>query len=366
MALENKYFKIGIVTFFYTNNYGGVLQALSLQKYLKSLGYEVEFINYHPQRSKVNNPLRLQISLFKNKILALLGLNKTAVFNQKFIEFKNKYLKLSKKYNTYIELENEVLKYDFIVTGSDQVWNTRLVKNHLKYFLLDFAKEKKTKTISYAACIGQEEQNKDTMDDFKCLDNLDFISVRNAFSNKFVSQYTNKPVSQVVDPTFLVSLDKYVSEYSLKNKGDFTLVYCLNESLSNLLENVLDQLSNYNSNQIIVLHSKYVMKIKQECIEIFDATPNQWMWFFKNANYVVTDSFHGMVFSIKYNKKFVVLHDNGWRSYRVTELALSLSIEDICIFSEEQVDNINSINLDYKKINKKLKVMKKNSYRFYR
>ena len=343
MALEKKNFKIGIVTFFYANNYGGVLQAYALQKFLQENGYASEFVNYLPDedlnlKQKIKEVLK---SLFGKK-------TKLNPFNEIFKKFVTENLVVGNKIFTKKELTQT--KYDLLIASSDQIWNTKLNKENTAYFLLDFGNIK-TKKISYASCIGQPEQLKQYESFFENeLKHFEKVSVRNDFSKEFVDKYQ---IDSFVacDPTLLINFDGFDREYKLPFK-EYILVYSLNMSLETLLNDTLKKIFENLDLPIIVLNSKYKAKVSLERLSINDATPEQWVWLFKNASFVLTDSFHGVIFSMKYEKNFLAIHGNDWRSYRLLDTVKRYGCEDRCISDGYESEWMSiDIIVDYTKIN---------------
>jgi polysaccharide pyruvyl transferase WcaK-like protein len=354
--------KIGIVTFFFTNNYGGVIQAFALQEALKALGHDVEFVNFNPKAPKTS-PIRAVARSIKRSLLSLFYVRTR--FDLKVTKFARAYLLLGKRCKAYTDLDAIASTYDMIVVGSDQVWNTRLNGEHIGYYLLEFAHNQGIKTASYGSCIGQPEQEARLTDRFASnINKLSSISVRNQFSKDFIAQFSDRDISIVVDPTFLVDLSSHALSYPLRNKGDFVLVYCLNESLSGLVRNVLNEVLKSSGLGIVILHSKYRIQVDRDAEEVYDATPNQWLWFFGAANFVVTDSFHGMVFALKNEKRFCALHDNGWRSFRIKDLAEQLGLDPVCVYNQDQIASATRYDIDYSKVRQKLTLLLKNSNGF--
>ena len=185
--------KIGILTFHYSNNYGGVLQTLALHNTVKSLGYDVEVINFIPSNYKpynVMSNLGLRKNIFKNKIkdLNIVKLSKkinimykySGSITNKFNMYRQKNMNLSEQVdeNSIINILNN---YSDIIVGSDQVWNPSQ-RNSPIYFL-DFGNNYKGKKISYAPDSTIKDINDDEVNILKmALNEFNHISVRNEHS----------------------------------------------------------------------------------------------------------------------------------------------------------------------------------------
>jgi len=336
--------KIGIVTFFYANNYGGVLQAFALQKFLKNNSIDSEFINYIPDEKSTI------LASFKKFLKKLLKKNKLEDFNQLFKEFRENNLIISEKFTANSDLKNN--KYDIVISGSDQIWNSRLNKHNTGYFTLDFINND-TKKISYASCIGQPEQITDYIYSYDSINTFDNVSVRNEFSKEFLqNNLTAKDIFVACDPTMLIDFSDLKYELPFK---EYILVYSLNMSLEELLNKVIKEVKEIHDIPIVVLNSKYNAVVYDDHISVSDAKPEQWIYLFKHASYVITDSFHGVIFSLKYKKNFIALHGDDWRSHRLLDTAQRYGFIDKCI---HKLDNELILNAEIDYINTEEKMSK--------
>ena len=182
--------KKGIITTFYkAHNYGAMLQAFALKKFLESNNYNIEFLNYKDDNiEEVYKVFSLKNKSLKNKIKEIL---KFLFFSRKikkrysnFSNFQSKYLKETKLIiDKNTKLDEVSLNADFIITGSDQVWNKNITKGLSDIYTLNFG-EKDIRRISYAASIGNKKIDNELEYKNK-LSIIDKISVREETAKKY-------------------------------------------------------------------------------------------------------------------------------------------------------------------------------------
>lgn len=370
--------KIGILTFHYSNNYGGVLQSLSLQKTLQSLGFNVEVINYIPSNytpNKIINNLGISKNIFKNSMQDLNVVNiikkinimrkYSSTITHKFNLFREEEMKLSIKVDEY-SIEKVLNDYDAIIVGSDQVWNPSQRKNP-EYFL-DFKQKFKGLKISYAAdSTIKEIDSSDRIRLTKWLNDFDVISVRNKHSFEFVKDITNEEVTIVADPTVLIDLEN--SQDSNKTTGEYILTYILGKEISGTHNEALKKIKiTYGDLPV------YAIKIPTMDFEIpsfadkvfYDLDPNEWLDMFKNASFIYTDSFHGVLFSLKFMRPFLAYYAEKLRATRFIDLGERYKIKRYIVENVEQIDTKKSIEIspDFLTIKKVLDQHKEYSLQF--
>lgn len=330
--------KVGILTFHDAHNYGAVLQAYALKKHIKKLGHNVRIINYHHYTipdgfPKSNNEKRWE--KFNN-------------FIKKLIDYEEEV------YQTEEELEK--LDIDFWICGSDQIWNTEITNGINKGFFLNF--KTKGKKISYAVSMGIPELPKEHEEEFKkCVENLDYISVREETLKKYVEKFTDKPVIKTIDPTLLLEKEEY-EELILENRyGEYILINELGPD--ERLVQIAQKLASERNLKIIELNDK--KKENYFCEQVSDASPKEYLTLIKNANAIVTNSFHGTVFSIIFEKEFYTITRFN-RNSRMENILDIVDMRDRLITKVEEVDNVKK--QDYNKAHENLKIEVEKSKRF--
>ena len=303
--------KIGILTWLHNGNYGSVLQAYALQKALRNQGYQTENIDYAPSTvKKVEN-------LIKNKNSLKLFLEKWDAYcakkvagsprelsekQKKFEDFRENYINITRRYSSPKEVATIDGEYDAYICGSDQIWSPVLL-NPVFYF--DFLSDTERK-IAYACSFGVSSiKGKKATKITNYLNRFDYISVRESSGCEIVKNLTGKVVPVMSDPTLLLQRTDWdkVSKYNLNlNKYIFCYFLSWNEDYWKYVENVSQQLGY----QIVIVPSvKETYQVDAKILK--NIGPEEWVGLVKNASYVITDSFHGTVFSIIYNKPFTVL-----------------------------------------------------------
>lgn len=371
-------FKIGILTFHYSNNYGGVLQALSLQKSIESMEYDVEIINYIPssyEPTKIKNNLGLSKNIFKNRLkdmniiyiskkISIMKKNSDRI-TDKFNIFRKKEMKLSKQVdeNSLITILND---YDAIVVGSDQVWNPSQRKR-MEYFL-NFGDSFQGKKISYAADSTIKEINSDDMDRLKkALNDFSFISVRNEHTFDFVKSIIKKETTIVADPTIIYNFG--YDNIDIGTKKDYILTYILGKEIKGTHAKALEKVKKIYGDLPV-----YSIKIPTMNFELssyadkvfYDLDPIEWLSMFRNAKFIYTDSFHGVLFSLKYHKPFLAYHTEKMRATRFIDLGKRYEVDRYIVQNVAEIDKKDSLGIkpDFKTIDNILEKQKHYSFEF--
>ncbi|MGL4762364.1 MAG: polysaccharide pyruvyl transferase family protein [Sarcina sp.] len=365
--------KIGILTFHYSTNYGGILQCFSLFKYLEKEGFDIEIINYVPLYYEKSNDFLhiireglLNGKSWNERIQSIkIKLQNNKIANNKFNNFRNKKMKLSRQVN-----ENTIFdvleKYDGIIVGSDQVWNPSQRTNP-EYFL-DFDLNFTGKKISYAADSTTEEVKSEEKENLKkCLNEFDMISVRNEHSKKFVFKIVNENVPIVCDPTILYNFeDELIDE---NTSEEYILAYILGDEIDGGHTKVIEKIKEAHGELPVYLIaiSNMNFKINNFADKVYyDLGPEEWLKKIKEAKFIYTDSYHGVLFSIKFKKQFLAYYKEKLRATRFIDLASRYKITNQIITSADELDRCNNLdeNIDYMKIHEIVNNHKKDSIKF--
>jgi hypothetical protein len=348
--------KIGILTMPLHSNYGGLLQAYALQKVLKQMGHEVWIIS----REKPDmNLLRKAASLtkgilyryiLKNKIRPLVTFwitkQETLILEQHTSAFLNSYIfprTKPLKSNRTLSKEIEKQKFDAYVVGSDQVWRPQYVPCITNYFLDFVKKQKNVKKIAYAVSFGIDNWEFKENETRKCstlAQKFDAVSVREDSGINLCRKYLHREASQVLDPTLLLDKSDYIdivlNAQTLQNSGNL-MTYILNPSpeKSDLINRIAQ---NIHLHPFSVMPSrKFTQKSKNNIEECIFPPVDQWLRGFMDAEYVVTDSFHGCAFSIIFNKPFVAIANEKRGITRFTSLLKLFDLENRLIYFPNQL-----------------------------
>ena len=339
--------KIGILTFHFAINYGALLQCYAFQEYLKGQGHEVKIINFIPpnyQRfscwSKTGRR-KFLLSGLKQLILELIpastrrlmfGFNlelKHTYINWKyarlqkniFKKFRNRYLNISEPYSIDSFSTITKKKYDAIIVGSDQVWNWS-DHYHTTYFLAPLSNFD-GKRISYATCCALNKVDVQHRKKLKeSLLKFNKISVRNLETFSFVNNLTGKSPPIVVDPVLLHDFNVFLKKKP-KNYNEYILTYIIGDEIEGGHEKTINEIKLNNNNLPVV--SIMLAKNKSKPFSwsdktLWSVTPKKWLDLFFNASFVYTDSFHGVLFAIKFKKSFLAYYKEKVRASRFIDL----------------------------------------------
>lgn len=297
--------KIGVITWFKYENYGTVLQALAFQKYLKNKEVDVELINFELNNNEVKSK-NIKIDILKrivSKIICKYNKYKyKSLFENKSKKFKdiiNKNCRVSKVINNKNEYIKKCNEYDIIFFGSDQIWNP----NWYHPFYYANYNEIKTKLVSYAPSFGVSELTDNIENIKRAISRFSYISVREEEGKQIIKKLNGKEVPIVCDPTLLLSCEEWtkMEEKTVNNYNDYILCYMLSDNSNHW--KAIKKLAKKEKKKLVIIPIGGVSYIQSKYI-VRDCSIGNFLYLIKNADYIVTDSFHGTVFSILYNKNF--------------------------------------------------------------
>ncbi|MGA6878195.1 polysaccharide pyruvyl transferase family protein [Acinetobacter sp. AND/436] len=369
--------KIAILTQPLHVNFGGTLQAFALQKTLISMGYEVETLNY--QWKKISD-LKKLLSVLKHKILSN---RQVYPFFEKELEvLKSEHIRFidsNINYSPILYSIEEIKKYfnskdfDAVIVGSDQVWRVAY-SPRIESFFLDFLSDKKgIKKIAYSASFGIDEWQFDTektLEIKSLLYQFNAVSVRESSAVSLCQQYLNIKVKHTLDPTLLLEAREYLKllnsqQIDSKNIGKiFVYILDRNESKKKIIKSISKKLGKetfYNQPGKTVKEGFF---IKDLDLYIYPPIEN-WIKSFTEADFIVTDSFHGTVFSIIFNKPFISIVNKERGASRFESLLKQLGLMNRMVnVSSEISDDLIHDKIDYELVNKKLIDLKRKSINF--
>ena len=355
--------KIGIITFHTALNYGAVLQTYALMHHLEKEGQQVEIIDYRPKFNKERfSPKPLRYFLSPKNLFSILFRNSYQIHNRKaFEDFCNNFLHLSKETYSLLNLSKSNDLYDLFVTGSDQVWNLSCTDGDDSYFL-PFVSDQRKK-YSYAASFGVTDLLPNHVDKVrKYLSSFDKMSVREKEGCKIISDLFHNKVSSeyVLDPTLLLTKKDWysIADFCKCPGKKYLLVYLMSEDMS--LLKFASSYAKRNDLHIIYLTQRLFKRFSAEYIK--GATPNQWLGLFLNADTIITNSFHGTVFSLNFNKNFFVKYipksiSNSRLKNIIDDFNLHNHLLDSSTFNENS-------SINYEKVNPVLQERRTVSYNY--
>lgn len=372
--------KIGVVTYWYGNsNYGMIMQCWALQQYLKKMGHEPYVIRFKPERPWyirfVKLCLKYLLCVFSSRKRAELSLEK---YNAKrdmdrgFEEFRRIHLDLSERYYKHLsELRKYPPKADCYVAGSDQIWCSDLSKdNEAKGYYLAFG-EKSKRRIAYAPSFGRQQYSIDKQDLLRdALKNFDYVSCR---EKKGVEMCKGLGVNamKVVDPTFLLGRGDYEQLVRETHKQTCIFIYSVNiEYASDLCWEAIK--TTFSNKKIVVTPASGSIaggELFGKEVEYDYATPGGWLSLIKSAEFVITSSFHGVVFSVIFNTPFVFIPIKGEfasTNNRITDLLDDLGLKDRIVMFEDEFQCKCNKEINWEYVNQKRENIIKESMNYLR
>lgn len=373
--------KIGILTFWQSqSNYGQILQCWALQKYLISNGYSVFLIRYTHDNPKplLGEKIKKAIKIYPifKKIIRFVTKEKFIVNNfddnkRSFDDFKNNYLSQSPNlYRNLIDLQKNPPSADCYIVGSDQVWAHLLDKKNNEVYYLNFG-DKFVKRLSYAASFSMEKypQNIKFLLE-KNLKRFDAISVRER-TGVDICKSVGKYAEWVLDPTLLLNKNDYLQFIGDDmDKKKYVFIYLLNiKSPEEIYWDELKFVLKEKGYDLICTTASGYNKINFKldgCIYEYPSI-EQWLTFVYNSSLVVTSSFHGVIFSLLFNKSFVFIPLSGTyakSNNRVIDLLCKLELTDRIIFTKDNYKEVVFKDIDWEKVNGKIQILRKKSQKF--
>ena len=346
--------KVATITFQNTTNYGASLQCYALHRSLQILGAQTEVIQY--ESPYLNKPYKMAALREKGFIRFLLGNIWTLMRvprTKKFKEFnKNIYFSRPVTSETIGTIESE---YDLFLTGSDQVWNGKLSGHDSNYFL-GFVKDRKKKG-SYAASFGflnvpdgELEWYKKQLSDYR------YYNVREISGQKLVKELTGCDAKLTIDPTLLLNQDEWRNVMVEPNlKEPYILVYQITPSRK--LSATVSKLRKQTGFKVIAI--PFILDWPHKFQSKLTIGPAEFLGLFCNANYVVTDSFHGTAFSLIFNKNFWALSSR--KESRITSLLEILGLANRILYFDEVIDTDLTREASYEDANIKFEEYRQNA-----
>ena len=315
LRIEGK-MKIGIVTHPLGNNYGGLLQAFALQEVLKRQGHDVWIFQKKTTSWKLVFLRNIRNAIYRLFHRFYVSQKDKHMISRHMLYFSEKYVKPKTPKFGHDVLRRLYLwknKFNTLIVGSDQVWRPMYVGN-IEYYFLSFAKRLNIRRVAYAASFGVanwEFTQRQTDDCRSLIHDFYAVSVREDSGIELCEKHLDCSAELVLDPTLLLSNEDYIkiinNEETSDCEGDI-FCYVLDRT-----SDTIDMVSWFEKTTNLVLYTCMPQKTlysdmnEHNKVEFVYPPVSQWLRSFYDAKMVLTDSFHGCVFSIIFNKPFWVI-----------------------------------------------------------
>lgn len=330
--------RIAIITLPLISNFGGILQNYAMQQALKKLGHDPTTIDLDQSPSFLRYIARcLYLSIISKKICYA----DTYKRNPVICSFLAKNIKLTGRVKRYNNNES-LLGYDAYIVGSDQVWRYTSSKYEIYDVFLEFTLSQQCKRLAYAVSFGDSNWNYPSYVTERCkslVARFDAVSVRELSAIKLCQDNLNITTVQVIDPTLLIEKDYYLDLCKgYTPKAGILVAYILD--LNDYKAHLVNQIAKEKG-----LSTVYIRESRKGGIKI-----EEWLAYFRDAEFIVTDSFHGTAFSLIFNKNFISICNQKRGSDRFTSLLNIFELADHLIMENEEPPALNDI--DWLKVNK--------------
>ncbi|WP_282124748.1 polysaccharide pyruvyl transferase family protein [Algibacter mikhailovii] len=368
--------KLAILTQPLHNNYGGLLQAFALQKVLKKeLNINSETLDIRNSTtpfSKFKGTVKKGVDkyLFGKKIAPAFiptAAQKMAIAKNTDA-FKNKYIRISsKKYikQNLTDLEN--LNFDGYLVGSDQVWRPRYSPNIQTYFLNFLKNNSAAKRVSYAASFGvdfNEFNNSDVKECAKLLKKFDAVSVREEGAVTLCEESFGVKANLVLDPTLLLDVEDYKAFFDkdLETKKQIMFYVLDPDYANNEIEESVKEFFNLPLFKIMPhpINEENIKNI-ENCVY---PPVEDWLEGFLSSEFIITDSFHGTIFSILFNKQFITIGNVDRGMARFNSVLKIFNLENHLVSDLAGIRKVLNEKIDYTSVNKILADEKSKSIDF--
>jgi len=367
--------KIGLITYHSAYNFGSVLQAYATQETLKEIAGNCEIINYR------TNEQRRVYSIFSwrknctvlfsvyNNVLALLKYHKKKKRRDAYEKLFQEIFHLSEECSEPEDVYRLWDRYDMIVSGSDQIWNKHSVElhyvswNYMMPYLLCGYSGKKVSYASSVANMSDEEIEKI----LPYINQFDSVSMREYSSAKKLNDMCHVRVDNVLDPTFLLSEREWADRFHLqvRNEPDYILFYALNRrrDIKEVLP-IIEKYSDLKGLKVKMITPLGFFKGGKNIEILEEVDPVEFLNLIYNARTVITDSYHGTIFSVNFSKDFYSICGKNPSDFRKTDILERIGLQGRIINSLSDLLDKEYDDIAYSIVDENLKELKEKSLEY--
>lgn len=310
---------VGILTFHCADNYGAMLQAYGLKRFLEERGITVDIVPYEPPFMTGRHwwiPYIPACSFLKILCRGWNGWKRNIMLGKDFFRqrtnmrrFRKKYLIRAGQKRLFFKSQLRKLQYQCYIVGSDQIWNPDITLGLRKVYFGAFGSRRKKKVIAYAASLGGDCLSEKYDRKFsELLRHVNVISVRERAAIPYIKQFCRKKVCVMPDPVFLLKENEWKKIEKIPDRENFIFVY-MTEFNSELVHYV-KVLAKQKKLGIVQIKGGLEINLPNVIADRI-AGPAEFLGYVHKADYIVTNSFHGVAFSIIYQKKFLVFQHSS-------------------------------------------------------
>lgn len=381
--------KTAIVSCYFQQNYGSMLQAYATQRVLDKMGYENETIDvsgfnheikkakliYFMKASLTSDILWVKMGMVKNVLMKRFSRSEYAFYAQirkkRFDEFSQSHFRLSCRYNSKKELAEKCEEnYSAVLVGSDQLWLPGNIA--ADYYTLSFV-PKTVNSIAYATSFGQSELPKGTARKAgSFLTKIRHIGVREESGQKLVKELTGRDVPVVCDPTLLLTGEEWMDIQQRKPMIREPYIFCYFLGGNSRHREFAKRLREKTGCKLVALaHLDEFVKMDGIYADMvpYDVGPSDFLNLVRNASYVCTDSFHCSVFSMLYERTFFAFYRYGGNTMSSTNSRLDTlfklaGVEERILNGDEEIQRCLSMEINYAAVYEKLASVRAASYQY--
>lgn len=368
--------KIGLLTVPFNNNYGGFLQAYALKRALESLGHEVWFIDlsYRPYSGSlfgyyiatIKNIIKkflLKKDIYsvwpeeENRMKQVAAWQFTQGFVDRYLSPKISPIYSSKDLSFFVDRNH----FDAFICGSDQIWRPSYLNHFIKTLYLDFVKGNLVKMHSYAASFGTEDWEYSSQLTAECrrlISRFSSVSAREDSGVRLIFEKFKIEAKHVPDPTLLLNSPDYIPLFESANIPEF--------SKDKIFSYVLD-----NNEDKEEIKNILVTKLGYPAVSLTDIKGvkepvEKWVRGIFDSQFVITDSFHGVVFSVLFNKPFLVVGNKDRGLARFNSLLKEVQLEDRLVLTANdlKIEEMLRTEIDWRSVNSILKDRRNEGFAF--
>lgn len=365
--------KVGIISMQRVVNYGSFLQAYSLKNTIEKLGHEVEFVDYKVEKPVVKNEQEVPNAPVKKdgffKKAFRYAWEHRSKKSRKLRNFYRAKMHLTQKYNQeflpLLGITSEFkynLSEDVIVIGSDEVFNCLQSNKDVGFSKELFGADANAKkVISYAASFGtttveglEKYEIKNEVANY--LRKFDAISVRDVNSIEVIKNLLDIEPYYHIDPVLLCDYEGLVPEtVTLK---DYMIVYAYGSRITEDEAKAINAFAKKKNLKVVTIGETNRFEWDHLLL-----TPFEVLAYFKNADYIVTDTFHGTIFSLKYSKQFATIIRES-NKQKLSDLLNRFELNDRTVTNINDLEKVLNVKTDYSKVSEKIEVCRKESVEY--